>query len=91
MAERLEVLVSGRVQGVAFRWYTRQEAQLCGVTGVVRNLPDGSVHIVAEGDRSGLEQLLHWACNGPPHARVDATEVQWSEARGEFADFMIAG
>jgi len=88
---RLEVFLKGRVQGVGFRWHTLHQAQQCGVTGSVRNLSDGSVHIVAEGDREALERLLHWATTGPPHASVQTTDVQWSEAQGEFADFLITG
>jgi len=91
LAERLEILVFGRVQGVGFRWHTLQQAQRCGVTGTVRNLPDGSVHIVAEGDRAALDILLNWATAGPPHARVDHTEIRWTKPQGEFADFLITG
>ena len=58
---RLELRIRGRVQGVAFRWYAREQAQQLGVTGTVRNLPDGSVRIVAEGKREALEALLIWA------------------------------
>ncbi len=91
MAERLEVRVAGRVQGVAFRWYTVRQAVAIGVTGCVRNLPDGSVLIVAEGEREALERLLVWARSGPPHARVDHAEVRWGAAQGEFSDFTVLG
>lgn len=91
LTERLEVILKGRVQGVGFRWYTLQQAQRCGVRGTVRNLSDGSVHIVAEGDREELEHLLHWASSGPPHAIVHTTDVRWAEAQGEFVDFLITG
>jgi len=91
VVERLEVRVAGRVQGVAFRWYTVQQAVAIGVTGSVRNLPDGSVLIVAEGEREALERLLDWARSGPPHALVDHTEVRWGTAQGEFSDFTVLG
>ncbi|MFH1842574.1 MAG: acylphosphatase [bacterium] len=91
MSVRLEIRVRGRVQGVAYRWHTLQQAQRLGVTGTVRNRPDGSVRIVAEGNREALEALLIWARQGPPHALVSDTEVVWSEARGEFAEFDVRG
>lgn len=89
--ERLEITVRGRVQGVAFRWYTQKQAQSLELTGWVRNRPDGSVQIVAEGLRSGLEAFCDWATRGPDHARVDRHEIFWSEAAGQFDDFQITG
>lgn len=91
MQERLEIKVSGRVQGVAFRWYTQQKARELGLTGWVRNQPDGSVLLVAEGRRGELEALLDWVDQGPDRARVDSLESFWSEAAGSFADFNITG
>ena len=91
MASRLEIRVEGRVQGVAFRWHTRKQALAYGLQGTVRNLRDGSVAIVAEGNRGALERLLAWAATGPPHAQVVTTEVRWAEARGDFSDFLITG
>jgi acylphosphatase len=91
LATRLEILVQGRVQGVAFRWYAREQAQQLGVTGTVRNLPDGSVRIVAEGKREALEALLIWARQGPPHAFVRSADARWSAAQGDFTDFLITG
>ena len=91
MAERVEIIVTGWVQGVAFRWYTVQQAGPLQLSGTIRNLLDGSVRIVAEGERSALELLLNWVREGPPHARVDETTVLWSEATGEFDDFRITG
>jgi acylphosphatase len=88
---RIEIRARGRVQGVAFRWYTLQEARRLGLTGWVRNLPDGSVRIVAEGEREALEALLIWAEQGPPHASVDVAEAAWTEARDAFDDFLITG
>jgi acylphosphatase len=59
--------------------------------GAVRNLPDGNVRILAEGERQQLEALLAWAEQGPAHAQVFAAEVCWSEARNEYQDFLITG
>ena len=89
--ERLEIMVRGRVQGVAFRWYTQRQAQSLELTGWVRNRPDGSVQIVAEGPRSGLEAFCDRVVQGPDHARVDRHEIFWSEAAGKFVDFLITG
>ena len=75
--ERLRVMVSGRVQGVNFRAYTRREAQRLGLRGHARNLADGTVEVVAEGERERLERLLVWLRHGPPSARVDEVTVQW--------------
>ena len=88
---RLEMTVHGRVQGVAFRWYTESQARSLGLTGWVRNHPDATVQIVAEGSRTDLETFCDWAARGPDHARVDHMEIAWSEAAGKFDDFLITG
>jgi acylphosphatase len=88
---RLEMRIRGRVQGVGFRWYTVREARGLGLVGYVRNLADGSVRIVAEGEREALEAFLNWAGQGPSHAYVTETEATWSEAQGIFDDFLITG
>ncbi|HOX25747.1 MAG TPA: acylphosphatase [Candidatus Krumholzibacteria bacterium] len=89
--ERLDLTVTGRVQGVAFRWYTVQQARRLGLVGWVRNRPDGSVRIVAEGPRAQLETLLAWAGRGPERARVEECRHAWQGATGEFAEFEVAG
>lgn len=88
---RLDITVTGQVQGVAFRWYTQKKALSLGLTGWVRNQADGSVRIVAEGPRPDLETFFDWAAAGPDHARVDRREYAWSEAAGNFDDFLITG
>ena len=65
-------LVSGRVQGVAFRAYTREEAVRLGLSGCARNLPDGRVEVTAAGSAEALEALGKWLWTGSPLARVDA-------------------
>ena len=86
---RLTVIVHGRVQGVFFRDFTRREATALGLNGYVRNLPDGTVEVIAEGPRETLEQLLNKAKIGPSSARVDRAEVQWAEPTGEFQRFEV--
>ncbi len=86
---RLRLIVSGRVQGVFFRQATADEARGLGLTGWVRNRPDGRVEIVAEGRRANLKMLLAWAHRGPPAARVDQVETSWLEFRQEFPSFVV--
>lgn len=86
---RAHVIVRGKVQGVFFRGYTQQEALAAGVTGWVRNLPDGSVEAVFEGEREAVERLVAWCRKGSPAARVTEVEVTWEDWRGEFKDFAI--
>jgi len=87
---RLRALVRGRVQGVFFRDFTRICARRLGLSGWVRNLPDGrSVEVVAEGKRATLEELVANLREGPPGAYVQAVEVEWSPARSEFDSFRI--
>ncbi len=86
---RVRIIVTGRVQGVFFRRAAADEASGLGVTGSARNLSDGSVEIIAEGQRRNLEMLLAWAHSGPPHARVDAVRAQWEQYRAEFAQFRV--
>jgi acylphosphatase len=79
---RRRVELSGRVQGVAFRASTHARAQREGLTGFVRNRHDGSVEAVFEGPREGVERLVAWCREGPPHARVDAARVHEEPLEG---------
>lgn len=69
--ERYHLRVAGRVQGVGFRWFVREEARRLNVAGWVRNLPTGEVEIFAEGSRESLEELARRVAEGPPGARVE--------------------
>jgi acylphosphatase len=86
---RLKLIISGRVQGVCYRWFTRDTAVELGLTGWVRNLPDGTVEAVVEGEKDKLEQLLGWCRRGPDLAKVTDIQAEWEEATGEFQDFSI--
>ena len=68
-------VVSGRVQGVGFRYFTQDTARREGLTGVVRNLPDGRVEAVAQGDLESLERFEAALRRGPSHARVDSIDI----------------
>ncbi len=87
---RRRAVISGIVQGVAFRYYTRDVARATGVTGWVRNLPDGRVEAVFEGDADKVTAMINWCRKGPPSSRVDTVEVFEEPHRGEFPDFDIA-
>jgi acylphosphatase len=89
MKARVHVLVSGRVQGVFFREHTRHWAGSLGLTGCVRNLWDGRVEVVAEGERERIEDLIARLKQGPPLALVENLDVAWEEVKNEFSDFRI--
>lgn len=80
--QRITLLVSGKVQGVGFRFYTRKRALELNLAGYAENLSDGRVEVVAEGDPEDLEHLVLHLKNGPRGSRVVAVDVQWSEATG---------
>ena len=80
---RAHVWIAGRVQGVAYRAYTVDEAAARGVTGWVRNLPDGRVEAVFECEKAAVEAMIAWCRKGPPAARVSEVEVTWEEPKGE--------
>jgi acylphosphatase len=86
---RAHIIVSGLVQGVFYRATMQEVARSLGVTGWVRNLPDGRVEAVAEGDEEAVKKLIEWAWRGPRLARVENVEVKWEDYKGEFRDFYI--
>ncbi|MBD3215855.1 MAG: acylphosphatase [Candidatus Lokiarchaeota archaeon] len=89
MEKRIIIDVYGRVQGVFFRASTRKRARRWNLAGYVKNMPDGSVHIEAEGSEENLEKLLEFAKEGPRLARVDRINHEFQEATGEFNSFRI--
>jgi acylphosphatase len=86
---RVHAVVQGLVQGVNFRWYTQRRAAELGISGFVRNLPDGSVEVVGEGNRSSLDSLLDYLRVGPSSAIVESVDTQWSSPTGEFVRFQV--
>jgi acylphosphatase len=86
---RLRARVHGQVQGVSFRYYTLHRANGLGVCGFVRNHWDGSVEVVAEGEREAIDQLLSWLRIGPPSAYVERVDSQWDKPSGEFRRFEV--
>ena len=87
--DRLEASISGRVQGVNYRFYTQRQAERLGLTGYALNCGDGSVEVVAEGERADLERLLAWLQQGPPSARVEQVSPRWKAATGAYARFEV--
>ncbi|HHH81954.1 MAG TPA: acylphosphatase [Chloroflexi bacterium] len=88
-AKRAHLWISGRVQGVNFRYYTSQEAQARGLKGWVRNLWDGRVEAVFEGEEQAVDSMIEWCRKGPPAARVEDIQVSWENPTGEFDRFGI--
>ena len=82
MPVRKHVLIEGRVQGVAFRAYTEQEARRRGLGGWVRNLADGRVEAVFEGEEAEVEAMIAWCREGPPAARVTGLSERALEGSG---------
>lgn len=87
--ERVHISVSGRVQGVGYRYFIVRAAHGLSLTGIVRNMPDGSVEIESEGDRNSLEKLIAACWQGPAMSVVRDVNVDWSVATGGFKDFII--
>ena len=87
--KRVRVFISGRVQGVFFRAYTQEEAKKLGIKGWVRNLPDGRVEAVFEGDEKAVEEMIKWCHKGSPQSKVEKVEVIEEPYKGEFSDFFI--
>jgi len=85
----LTARVVGRVQGVGFRYFTERVAEEIGLAGYVMNRPDGSVEVMAEGERSTLEQFLERLKQGPSGARVERVEESWGPYTGRFVAFSV--
>lgn len=86
---RVHCIVTGLVQGVGFRYHTRDEAVRLDLQGWVRNLDDGRVEVVAEGPEETLRQLVAWLGRGPRSARVDNVDTRWEAATGQHHNFHI--
>ena len=86
---KAHVIISGRVQGVFFRGNTRNEAEKQNVNGWVRNLADGRVEAVFEGEKADVDKLISFAGTGPSRAKVRDLDIKWMDYTGEFNDFQI--
>jgi acylphosphatase len=86
---RLHAVVHGYVQGVGYRAFAAREGRRLGLTGTVRNRQDGTVEVVAEGERAVLEELLRSLRRGPNEAEVQRVEERWEAAQGTLSGFQI--
>ena len=89
MQKRLECQAFGRVQLVMFRDFVTRKARALGITGTVKNNPDGSVSVAAEGEESNLKELLALVQRGSVLSRVERVEESWKEYLGEYKNFAI--
>jgi len=87
--DELHAIVSGDVQGVGFRFFARRAANQLGLSGFVRNLCDGTVEVVAQGDRGRLEQFARRIRQGPSAAVVDKVDLRWQLAESKYGQFEI--
>lgn len=87
--DRLTARVHGYVQGVGYRFFVQRQAGALGLRGYTRNLGNGDVEVVAEGERARLEQLLHALRRGPTAADVESVAVEWNAGTGIFSSFQI--
>jgi acylphosphatase len=87
--QTLQAVVEGVVQGVGFRWFVMRHARALGLTGTVANMPDGTVRVVAVGERGDLESLAALLREGPPASRVKAVRLQWAPATDAYRDFDV--
>jgi acylphosphatase len=87
--KRIRVYISGVVQGVFFRHHTKERALELGVTGWVRNLPDGRIEAVFEGEDNSVDRIIAFCKEGPPSAHVTKVELKGESWTGEFKDFVV--
>jgi acylphosphatase len=83
------VIISGRVQGVCFRWFVEEHANKLGIKGWVKNCYDGTVEAVLQGTKKSLETLISILHEGPPLSRVDSININWEKFSHLFDDFSI--
>lgn len=87
---RAHVVITGRVQGVCFRAETQRVANNYALTGWVRNMPDGNVEAIFEGQEEDVGKMIRWCHKGPPHAHVQAVSIKNEPFRDEFDRFSIS-
>ena len=88
---QVHLIISGKVQGVFYRASCQETAQRLGLTGWVRNLPDGSVEVLAQGEKEKIEKLIEWCRKGPDGAKVSGVEMEWQSILGQAPFFNIVG
>lgn len=86
---RVSLIITGKVQGVAFRYYARNMANQLGVYGWIRNTQEGSVELTIEGKRKNINQMIEWCKKGPKTANVENVIINTEPYKGEFVEFNI--
>ena len=89
-AAAVRLSFGGRVQGVNFRDFTRREATNFNVVGYVKNMPDGTLQVVAEGQRPDILHFIEVLMSGPPNAVVNTVDTQWLDPSGAYTEFQIS-
>ena len=89
MTIRFHIRVTGQVQGVFFRRSAKLEAERLGIVGWVKNSDEGSVEIMAQGDKKSADEFIKWCKKGPPFAKVEKVDVSWEKDLHDFDDFSI--
>jgi acylphosphatase len=87
--ERAHVYVSGQVQGVFFRDSARERAEQLGLTGWVKNLPDGRVEALLDGPSERVREMVRWCEQGPPHAAVEDVKIEFEASKGDLTSFEV--
>jgi acylphosphatase len=86
---RAHLFIQGKVQGVSFRYFTVQEAKSRNLTGWVRNLWDGRVEVIINGNEEAVKSMVEWCEHGPPSASVENVDISWEEPAAEFTNFRV--
>jgi acylphosphatase len=89
MMRTVHILISGRVQGVYFRKFTKHKAMELGILGTVKNLPDGRVEIIAQANQDTIDHFINWCRKGPITARVDQVDIAEMTTTDEFSVFEV--
>ena len=89
MNKEVRLIISGVVQGVFYRASAQAQARKLSLTGFVRNLPEGTVELIAQGEEADLKRFIDWCSKGPSGARIDHIEVEWKELETKFNSFNI--
>jgi len=87
--QQLYLKISGSVQGVSFRYYTKEAADTLALSGWVKNLADGTLEILAQGSRENLEKFLEWCQGGPTSAQIEKLDKEWQKPEKKFDSFEI--
>ena len=87
--KRIHLIIHGRVQGVFYRSYTRKKAIELGLKGYVKNLPNGTVEVIAEGSEDKLNELIEYCKNNPGYSDVDKVDIKEEKATNEFDNFGV--